>query len=165
MTSRFMSVDPGTVRSGWAVFDGTSLEAWGVLECGARDRFVDRLAFMVKGLEQDLFRRHRCSAWALEWPAGRTRGHIPPELESLARSLRAIARAGKQPFYAYHPSTITAAVRPRGTKGWDRKAILRTGVELLYPELRGQEVPEDAIDAVAVAHTHLCKSREKELTR
>ncbi len=62
------------------------------------------------------------------------------------------------------PATVLAAVRLRGTKGWDGKAIIATGVRLLYGQ-HFLDLEQNVLDAVAVGKCHLDSLAEKVLGR
>ena len=92
-----------------------------------------------------------------------------PELDTLIRSLKSFvtgrAKLGRQKlskrvWVEYAPATVLASVRPRGVKGMDSKDIIRLGVQALYPDDLCTAWEQDVLDAIAVGHCHLSKTRE-----
>lgn len=154
----FLAVDPGTHMCGWAAFGarpGEELSAYGVILGAPGKTPLDRMANIREGLilRLDFFMP---GTLVVEAPAG----HIAPSLATLVVELAVQARRRRLRFQAYYPATVTAAVAPRGTTGWPAKRRLRAGVEAVYPELARDDVPQDAIDAVAVGLCHLSHLRE-----
>jgi len=88
-------------------------------------------------------------------------GQAPaPELNSLFRRLRQEARKAGWAWHPYNPSSVVAAVRPRGTQGWDAKAVIKAGVVMLYGRTWAG-MDQNLVDAVAVGHLHRCRSLEE----
>ena len=97
-----------------------------------------------------------------------------PELDTLIRSLKSYVtgraklgqrKLSKRLWVEYAPATVLASVRPRGWAG-PTKEVIALGVDILYGDsLRRAadpilSVPQDVLDAIAVGHCHLSKTRE-----
>ena len=97
---------------------------------------------------------------ACEWVTGYENKRPAPELQVLLRRIRGWATHRGLGFYSYHPSTVAAAVRPRGFSGSAKDAI-RMGVQMLYGK-KVAALDQNILDAIAVGVTHmnyLCESR------
>ena len=154
----FLAVDPGTHLCGWAAFGvepGEELSAYGVVLGAPGKSPLERMTNIREGLmlRLDFFMP---GTLVVEAPAG----HIAPSLATLVVELAALARRRRLRFQTYYPATVTAAVALRGTTGWPAKRRLRAGVEAVYPGRFGEDVDQDAIDAVAVGLCHLSHLRE-----
>ena len=164
MTETFLAIDPGTHHTGLAVFEGERLAFYGIISPPSYMEIDERITHIVERLEiavtpvKDAIRLvvvERSMAIDQVRPA--------PELQTLIRRLeRWTKKRMRWRWLAYHPSTVAASVRLRGMVG-DRKTQLRTGVTALYSPGLPTDVPQDVIDAVAVGHCHLSKTREEGL--
>ena len=99
---------------------------------------------------------------------GHPRGRPAPELDTLIRSLKSYvtgrAKVGKRSlvqrvWVEYAPATVLASVRFRNVKGLS-KDLIRFGVLALYPDAAFNDLEQDVLDAIAVGHCHLSKTRE-----
>jgi Holliday junction resolvasome RuvABC endonuclease subunit len=163
--TRFFSIDPGTRFCGVALFeDDLPINTW-LLSAGVKAPAHERIGVIMDGLE-GLRRQYGRGlvAVACERTQGYENLRPAPELGTLYREIRGWARAAKLAFYSYHPSSVVAAVRPRGLRGRDTKAVIRLGVCALYPrQAESWEGDQNTLDAIAVGHCHLTKQKEKEL--
>ena len=104
-----------------------------------------------------------------ERPMGIDSHRPAPELQVLVKRLRSWARQAPRRYNwtEYHPSTVLAAVRPRGLgRTASSKVALHLGVKGLYGDLFDpNQAAQDVTDAVAVGHCHLCKRLEREAVR
>lgn len=156
-----LAIDPGTYTMGLALFTGDTLDsAWDVHAGGdIGPRLQQMLEYIARVFDA--------------WPDVRTvacektaaiEGVAPaPELQTLIRAIRGATRRSKREWAQYHPSTVVAAVRPRGLRGAPSKEVIRLGVRLLYPDswVAAEYATQDAYDAVAVGHCHLSRQLSK----
>jgi Holliday junction resolvasome RuvABC endonuclease subunit len=121
----------------------------------------ERLAIIIKGVVA-FGTELLVDTVAIERPF--LQGDAPaPELNALFRRLRQEARKAGWAWHPYNPSSVVAAVRPRGTQGWDAKAVIKAGVVMLYgPTWAGMD--QNLVDAVAVGHVHQCRSMVEGIT-
>ena len=165
LTEMTVAIDPGTHRTGVAVFQGEALK-WAALIQPPRGLEVeDRITHIVGSLEEiEKALEGRVAAVVLE-QATAIEGHQPaPELQTLIRRLRrwATRKPRRALCFTYHPSTIYSAIRFRQHSG-PHKEQIKLGVLALYSAQLPNDPPEDVIDAVAIGHCHLCKEKERRL--
>lgn len=156
MSEILLSLDPGTRKLGWALWGDETLIEWGVVKAAKSDALWSRIRTLVWRLRIYIGPEFTITSVACEDPQGfKDSGQRP--LSLITGALSAIWDA---PWYPYHQSTIKASCVLRGTpiQGRD-KAAVRVVMESLYPQAAGAD--EDAIDAIAVGHTHLAHMREK----
>lgn len=162
---RFLAIDPGTVTMGLAIWDGETLEhataAKASLGVAVEHRIIEMIEFVRFHMDTD-----ELDAIAIERPFI-AKDKPQPELQLLVKRLKQEARKHKWGWYAYHPSTVLASVRLRGTRGWPSKVVLSEGVWALYHNLDWlgiEGLDQNVVDSIAVGHCHLSKMREQELT-
>ena len=166
--TRFIAIDPGTHSTGVALFDGPRLSGWWAVDAGWKDPVEVRIATIVEKLG-DIMARHGSGVTAVvcERPMGIDSHRPAPELQVLVKRLRSWARQAPRRYNwtEYHPSTVLAAVRPRGLgRTASSKVALHLGVKGLYGDLFDPaEVAQDVTDAVAVGVCHLLKTHEESL--
>jgi crossover junction endodeoxyribonuclease RuvC len=156
---RVLGIDPGTGRLGWALVDKTGsreqLVACGCIETSAKTALSIRLAKIYTDLSQ-LIAEYQPEEAAVEelyfarnvttaLSVGHARGVV----------ILAIALAGI-PHYDYKPAEIKLTVTGYGAA--DKKQVQKM-VSLIL-KLKEEIKPDDAADAVAVALTHLAKSKQ-----
>ena len=177
----FAAIDPGTHKTGIALFDGTSLTGWDLITAPAAMPSYERISHIIGALA-DYIEQHPVEEFVCETATAMHHRHPAPELATLTRSIRSWA-TGRQKgqrrrhgWTEYHPSTIAASVSVRGL-GADhgRKQRLRLGVNMLYADAiritapaREEITPEmaqDVYDAIALGHCHLTKLHTQGLAR
>ena len=163
MADYLLAIDPGTHRTGVAIFEGEALKLAIYIEAPRHMEVEDRIAFIIGRLDSmETNLPGRIKAVAVE-QATAIEGRQPaPELQTLIRRLRRWARRklGRPQYFTYHPSTIYAAIRFRAHSG-PRKEQIKLGVLALYSRQLPNDPPEDVIDAVAIGHCHLTRLKEK----
>ena len=164
-----LAIDPGTHRTGLAVFRGLELVDWQLAKAmpeGSVRRpntLEHRIMDLVAGLDEVAARHPGIIQVACEKAPGHG-AKIPPapELIVYVRRLRQWARTKKLPWVVYHGGSVVASVRPRGMKGKPSKEVIAWGVKMLYGV---QDLPQDVLDAIAVGHCHLAKTKETEVLK
>lgn len=160
----FISVDPGTHRTGVVLWIGeTPIKTW-LLNTSARAPTHERLKLIMDGLEV-IHRNYarNISLVVCEKAPSMTGQRPAPELQTLVREIGHWAKEKKLNFIMVHPSSVVAYIRPRGTKGMDNKEIIELGVRALYGDLVSQVTTQDILDAVAVGHVYVSHQRENAL--
>ena len=170
MNDVFLAIDPGTHRTGVALFRGERLTDWALLSAPDNTPSYQRIGYMVESISEYLvIHGQDANLVACEKPVGIQGARPAPELDTLIRSLKSYvtgrAKVGKRKlvqrvWVEYAPATVLASVRPRGVKGMDSKGIIRLGVLALYPDSVPDGGDQDVLDAIAVGHCHLSKTRE-----
>ena len=165
MRGQLLALDPGTRRTGWALFDGGDPVSWGCIDAPPRGEIEERIPAIILELDQLAQSADPPVAHvAAEKPRGIEGKRPAPELQTLIRRMRRWARSRKLGWTTYSQSTVAASVRPRGMGKEDAKTVINTGVEAIYPQTRGAwDDQQDAADAVAVGHCHLSRERETAL--
>ena len=158
-----LSIDPGTYHTGIALFYD---ERWiwaGLLAASPKAPIEERIHILVAALES--FRELQVpdlTDVACERVMGYEDRRPAAELRTWVNRLRQWARGHKLAWHIYHPSTVVAAVRPRGMRGKATKDIIRIGVQFLYG-LDHRDWDQNILDAIAVGHCHLSKMKEAAL--
>lgn len=171
--SDFLSIDPGTIVMGWAVFEGERhaerpkyIGAYTVrAELTADIRTTAMINFIQETLEVNPgIELVACEKWL---------GPRNPQLQTLITALgQTVRKHWKLGWATYHNSSVFASVKPRGYRGRhsdQRKKAITDGVLGLYPELRlalakyHPDHTQDALDAVAVGHCHIGVMKVKQL--
>lgn len=147
---RILAIDPGSRRTGYAVFESKSSE---MSECGivfVRGRDLpERLLSVHRGIER-LVRRHRPKQVVIERPFVGRNAASALVLTSARAVCMLAAAAAKARVFDYAPSEIKKAVTVNGLCG---KGDVQRSVQLLLG-LR-EPPPEDAADAIAAGICHL----------
>ena len=175
MSEIFLSIDPGTYRTGAALFDGPNLLDWWLVEASRRDPVELRIAQILGRVEEisalcpDLREVvcERTTAIESRRPA--------PELQVLARRLKSWATRTKHRYAwtDYHPSKVASHARPRGlARKTPQKEVLRLGVRMLYQgsisqdgkQFAAGDLDQNVVDSVAVGHCHICEQQFTALT-
>jgi Holliday junction resolvasome RuvABC endonuclease subunit len=162
---RLMSIDPGTYKTAVVLWrqtaGGLKPLANALIECPRDQVLEERLAIIIKTVV-DFGTELLVDTVAIERPF--LQGEAPaPELNVLFRRLRQEARKKGWAWHPYNPSSVMAAVRPRGTQGWDSKAVIKAGVVMLYGRTWAG-MDQNLVDAVAVGHLHQCRSLVEGIT-
>ena len=170
MDDVFLAIDPGTHKTGVALFRGESLTDWALLSAPDNTPSYQRIGYIVESIAEYLvIHGQDANLVACEKPVGIQGARPAPELDTLIRSLKSYvtgrAKVGKRKlvqrlWVEYAPATVLASVRLRGVKGMDSKDIIKLGVLVLYSRELPNQPPQDVLDAIAVGHCHLSKTRE-----
>ncbi len=155
---KVLGIDPGTAVLGFGVVDagpgGARLVECGVLSTKARDPLPSRLRLIHDGVAQ-LIARHRPDALVVE-SVFYARNARTTMVMSHARGV--ILLAGEEagvPLAEYTPAMVKQTVVGRG-------AALKPQVGYMVAQLlrlRAPPTPHDAADGVALALTHLLRTR------
>ena len=170
MPDALLAIDPGTYRTGYAIFKDGIPDLVGTFEADKRQTADQRatavITFVVGllALEPDIS-LVVCEQWL---------GPRNPQLQTLITALGQTVKKMGIGWQLYHNSKVMAAVRPKGYRvrtSEERKIALRDGVLGIYPELRfklikyhldrDSDVLQDAIDAVAVGVCHMGAEKVK----
>ena len=183
MTQVLAAIDPGTKKTGIAIFQGTKLAAWNVITAPAKLPAHERIGHIIDQLEAYIKAQPdhlNVTTFACEKTTSMERSRPAPELATLARAIRTWAKGKgtrKQPkreWNEYNPTSVLDAVRVRGLSGsrTPRKEVIRLGVTLLYDGDLQRAAPEDfpstpeaqdIYDAIAVGHCHITLRHTKAL--
>ena len=161
----FMAIDPGTYKTGAAVFRGENLIDAVLCEVPRSMEFEDRISGLLVQLDS-IVARYRYVRQVVCEKATAIEGVRPaPELQAFIRRLRRWATSGslatphKFSWLIYHPSTVLASVRLRGMRrqgSVTTKTLIATGVVGLYGSYL-EDQDQNVLDAVAVGHCHVTK--------
>ena len=156
-----LAIDPGSHSTGLAVFHGEDLVDWQLAKARPTATLEFRMIQILEVLDEVADRHPEIIQVACEKAPGHG-AEIPPspELVVMVRRLRQWAKARRLPWVEYHGGSVVASVRPRGMKGRPSKEVIALGVKMLYG---AQDVPQDVLDAIAVGHCHLAKTKETEV--
>ena len=160
MTDGLLAIDPGTYTTGVALFEDGELKDCGAIKVDRHWEIEDRINYILERLESYVGEHgQHIRQVVAEKPQGIDHYRPAPELQVLVRRLKrwAHVKPHKWVWTEYHPSSVLAAVRPRGMKA-DTKSLITTGVIALYPQVGGVQV-QDVYDAIAIGHCHLSKTR------
>lgn len=172
----FLAIDPGSYQMGVSIFVDGRLKAYDLL--GASGAIENRIVGLLTAVDAVAFQWPELTQVACERVTALKERTPSPELATLIRRLRQWARSGyrypgrsegslkthKFAWFEYHPSTVVAAVRPRGVSVKAHKTLLRLGVTLLYGYEPGiEDFDQNIIDSIAVGHCHLSKTWEDDL--
>ena len=155
-----LAIDPATYQTGAAVFKGEALVDYRLLKAPERAPVDQRIADLIKQLDQLSQAYPQITQAACEKTTGIDKHRPAPELQVMVRRTKswATGRPRRYSWFEYHPSTVRAAVQLRGMgRDATAKDLLAIGVEALYGI---SEVEQDVIDAVAVGHCHILKTRD-----
>jgi len=149
---KVLAIDPGTRRTGYAVFESkgrtSSMSECGVVFVRGKD-LPERLLHIHRGIER-LFRRHRPAHVVIERPfVGKSVADAMTLNAGRAVCMLAAA-AAKARVFDYAPSQIKKAVSGNGNAS---KELVQRMVRVILG-LR-ETPPPDAADAIALALCHL----------
>ena len=125
MTDITLAIDPGTHRTGAALFEGEDLKWARLIEPPKGLEVEERVAHIIETLDTIAGFIGRLDTVVLEQATG-MEGHQPaPELQTLIRRIRRWARRKprRAKAYIYHPSTIYSAIRFRQHSGPRKEQI------------------------------------------
>lgn len=165
----YLAIDPGTHKTGVALFVDDHLHAWWLINPSGD--VEQRIAAIISELDSILEQHgHNVRQVACERNKGIERRFPAPELQTLINRLRRWATSGKMKgkgkfaWYEYSSRNAMGSVRPTGATGVSKR-ITQVGVALLYEgaplgwqgNLAVSQLPEDVIDAIAIGHCHKVK--------
>ena len=157
---RFISIDPGTINTGVALWEGQQLLGWWPITCKPKTRPVLRIDHISSAIQGLAFEQDVTTVVCEQVIHIENRRNSP--LDVLVSDLKGWVTAGRKEWITYHPSTVKAAVRPNGFSGPIKKREVRLGVQMLYGMHLGG-LDQNVIDAVAVGHCHIGKMKEQQL--
>lgn len=145
---KIIAIDPGTRRTGYAVFNGSRLSECGIIFVKGKD-LPEKLLHIHRGIER-LIRRHRPKQVAIERPfVGRNMATAL--ILAAGRGVCMLAAAASHArVYDYAPTEIKKSIH---TNGLAAKGDVQRSVQLLLG-LRDMP-PPDAADAIALGICHL----------
>lgn len=157
---RFVSIDPGTVKTGLVLWDDDELHAQKLISYPQNWETLERMKLILADILSTALE------WDVAWLAIERPFMTPEkpahELNVLYRQIKSITRKHGWKMHTYHPSTVSASVRPRGFQGRMSKEQILIGVQMLYGRyLSGLD--QNVIDAIAVGHCHIGKMKEEAL--
>lgn len=101
--TRFIAIDPSSTASGWAIFEGDALVAWGKIDA-SKIEYSSRFQFIIAGLN-DLAERFRFRQIAIEETKYAWRGRNLSALRVAFVSIQKWAQGRKLAFFAYNVAT------------------------------------------------------------
>jgi len=154
---KFMSVDPGTFKTGLARWEDSRLIDHQLVECPARMAPEERIGF-IKGVVLEQGRQAGIDLLVSEQVV-HIEGRPNEALALLYKGLRRMAKQQRWKWDFYHPSRVKKAVHVSGYGPRQTKEMMRMGVCFFYGmELR--YLDQNEIDAIAVGLAHLGKLHE-----
>jgi crossover junction endodeoxyribonuclease RuvC len=162
---RVLGIDPGSAVTGYGLIEtngggGARLVECGVIRTSARDPLLQRLRAIHEDVGQ-LIRRHLPDVVAVE-EAFHSRNARTTLVLGQARGVILLAAAQADLVVAeYAPRLIKQSVTGKG--GALKPQVAYMVARLLH--LQSAPTPADAADGVAVALTHLLRSRSRALHR
>lgn len=156
---RFISIDPSSTMTGWAVFEDQGLVAWGKIDMTKVEyhsrfsviienlrRLIDRYYFQEIAIEDVKF------AWRSKYRIRNIAG-----LQIIFRSIQEWAKKAGLPFTAYNPATWKNAVVGAYTAP---KEITKNNILLRFPNLP-DDLTDHEYDAIAIGCYHASLKRLK----
>jgi Holliday junction resolvasome RuvABC endonuclease subunit len=153
MVRRFISVDPSTTFTGWAVFEVEALVAYGVIDTRALP-FSQRFPTIIGDLSR------RASQYGAQvvviedvkfaWAGVGRRNRNIAGLQAVFRSVEDWAKGMNYPFFAYNPATWKNAVLNGAHAS---KAVTKENICWRFPELP-RNLTEHEYDAVGIGVYH-----------
>lgn len=144
---RFIALDPGSRFTGWAVFDGDGLVAWGRIVAD-KVEYSSRFQFIVNELGK-LLDQFNFEEVAVE-EAVRFEGREIPALKVASLGIKKWAEGRRLPYSKYNVATWKASVVGNGHAG---KEATARNILLRYPSLPA-DLSEHEYDAIAIGVYH-----------
>ena len=144
-----IGIDPGTYSTGYAIYLEGKLSFAG--DWNVKGRIDMRLGLMLSNIESLIIQYKPCEvACERTWGWG---FKPAPELDSLIRALRGMARKRKTSFHLYSPSAVFGK--------WNKnRGVARAAVRQdIQRGPGGADMSDHAVDAVMIGNHHLQKSR------
>ena len=171
---KLLAIDPGTRRTGLAVFAGEKLLSWHIARGGRQDPPERRIISLLEQLDEVAAMHPEITAVACEGTTAIDGAQPAAALQMFILRLRRWARETFGPsttWALYNPTTVKNAIRPRGVsakarKSMGTKAVTALGVRMVYGDEAGAiegELIDDVVDAIAVGHCHIVKTAEREV--
>lgn len=151
--TRFIAIDPSSTFTGWAVFEGDALVAWGLIDARGSD-YAGRFQLIIGELAAACV-RYGARGVAIEdvkfaWAGGGRRNRNIAGLQVVFRSIQEWAKEIGFPFKAYNPATWKNAVLDGAHAS---KATTRENICWRFPGIpRG--LAEHVYDAVGIGVHH-----------
>ncbi|NPA15268.1 MAG: crossover junction endodeoxyribonuclease RuvC [Deferribacteres bacterium] len=145
---RVLGIDPGSVRLGYAVFDGEAL-----VDCGTVSLSGDmrERAYAAYRSIAEVLRRFAVSQVAMEKVFyGKNASSLIKLAQCRGAVLAALGEAGVE-LFEYHPSEVKKAITGNGSAP---KSQVMWMVKALFSI---DDLKSDAADAVAVAYCHISR--------
>ena len=150
--SRFISVDPSSTFTGWAVFEGQGLVAWGKIDA-LKVEYSFRFQFIVNELIHLTQVYHLTevaiedvkTAWRSKYRVRNIAG-----LQIVFRSIQEWAKKAGLPLAAYNPATWKNAVVGAYTAP---KEITKNNILFRFPNLP-DDLTDHEYDAIAIGVYH-----------
>jgi Holliday junction resolvasome RuvABC endonuclease subunit len=154
--SKYISIDPGANHTGWAVFEGEGLIAYGDINV-SKDGYTRRYEVLLAKLDE-VIKEHAPAALCMEQATG-FKGHPAPELDIACKCIKRWAKAHNLPAFVYNMSTWKTGFA--GSVLVEKEGIARL-VYLIYPALpRG--LIEHTTDAIAIGCFHYSRLKLYEM--
>jgi Holliday junction resolvasome RuvABC endonuclease subunit len=151
-TLRFISIDPSSTVTGWAIFQGESLITWGKIDV-AKVEYGSRFARIVSGIAE-AYMNYRFEAIVIEdvrfaWHS-KNRNRNIAGLQVAYKSIQDYAKTSGFPITAINPATWKNAVVGHRAAS---KEITKNNIRLRF-----QSIPDDLTsheyDAIAIGVYH-----------
>lgn len=152
MSTRFISIDPSTTFTGWAVFQDEGLVAWGKIDT-RKLPFAERFQAIVREISRRAS-QYGVQAVAIEdvkfaWKGPGRQRNIAG-LQAVFRSLKDWSKGMNLPFKAYNPASWKNFVvgHVHASKGWTKDNITAR-----FPRVP-KDLTEHEYDAIAIGVYH-----------
>lgn len=144
--TRFLALDPSSRETGWAVFDGEKLLAFGVVPV-MKGTYGQRFSYLEHDLGQLLVRY----AFAeLAYEGGSWGRFKVPALQVAIMTIRSWCREHKIMFYEYAPTAIK-----RGVTGSGKASKQEMARVIALQWCVAEDLPQHVYDAIAVGQVHI----------
>lgn len=150
--ARMIAFDQASVKTGYAVFDGTDLIKWGLLEADSKEESGARIVDMA-GMIEELVDKYNPSEIVFEGIQKQQSIQIVILLARLQGCIIDICRKKKAAYSIYQPTTW------RSNIGFDqgnlkRKELKQQAVDYVKKSY-GLNVSEDVCEAICIGLAHL----------
>jgi len=150
--TRFISIDPSSTFTGWAVFEDQGLVAWGKIDVRGAD-YAARFPFIVRKLAeaieqygaQEVAIEDVKTAWRSKYRIRNIAG-----LQVVFRSIQEWAEKAGLPFAAYNPATWKNAVVGHVHAP---KEVVKNNVLFRFPRLP-DDLSDHVYDSIAIGVYH-----------
>ena len=163
MGKRILGIDPGTIRTGYALLEEDSQSGkaltWGAVTSKRNIAIEKRLLHIYNGLD-DIIKLWKPTVVAVEEPFFGTNPHSAIAIGQAQAIAFLLAAKYDLPLFKYAPSQIKVAVSNYGLS--DKKQMQ----ELVKIQLSLKEIPQpdDAADALAITLCHIRNQNELRLS-
>lgn len=154
--NRFISIDPSTTVTGWAVFEDDKLVAWGRIDT-RKIAYADRFRRITAGIAE-VYMKYRFDAIVVEdvsyaWHS-KNRNRNIAGLQSVFRSIQDYATTSAFPFAAYNPATWKNSVVGAYSAP---KEIVKNNILLRFPRVP-DNLTDHEYDAIGIGVYHAAKN-------